>query len=68
MRIRIEMSIQCSQCQGTVAFIRTTFIPEQLDVVEKDADAYFEGLGWIKLPSGRWVCDQHNSRQVKEAA
>jgi hypothetical protein len=68
MKVNLQFTVSCSQCPANDVFNALLFVPTPFRFEEKrnDADAYFESTGWLRLPSGQWVC--RRERERKEAA
>jgi hypothetical protein len=65
MWYEIKITVSCDQCIHFESFERKTAIG--LRTIEEDARSLFARSGWLELPSGRWICNNHNAER-KEAA
>lgn len=62
MKLCLEFTVKCSQCPAHDAFHALTLFPQAMEQQWEDAEVYFEALGWLKLPSGKWVCRKNRVR------
>jgi hypothetical protein len=69
MKINLQFTVQCSQCFTNDVFNALLMFTDEryFQTKVEDAEAYFEGLGWTRLPSGNWVCAS-KVHHAKEAA
>lgn len=69
MKINLQFSVSCAQCPHNNVFNAHMMFPNEKYFANKiaNAEAFFERAGWLKLPSGSWICDMHASK-AKEAA
>lgn len=68
MKVNLQFTISCQQCPANEVFNALMLFMDMKRFAEKahDAETYFEKTGWLKLPSGNWVCRKPHAQ--KEAA
>lgn len=66
MKVNLQFTVNCSQCPANDVFNTLLLFEDTFDRKWNDAQAYFENTGWMRLPSGQWVC--RKAHEQKEAA
>lgn len=69
MKLTLQFTVNCSACFANEVFNVHLVAPDQHDFRQslEDAGAYFEMAGWLRLPSGKWVCEKHQARESAAA-
>lgn len=66
MNVNLLFYVKCSQCYLEHTFNAYIQLPDHgaFDRCANAADDYFDTIGWLRLPSGRWLCRTHRGAEA----